>query len=301
MRVLLAADGSKDAVTATEWLKTFPLPEDATVLVLTVAALPITPVEAETMKNLREAVLADARRVNEEALKRIESCWPGVDARVSEGDARHEIVRTAEEWKADLVVIGARGLGAVKGFLLGSVSRGVARHAPCPVLVVKGEPRRLQSAVVAVDGSDDSLHALRFFAPLARGLKVRLLYVIEQLHFPSSAPRLIRARIKGALTEFQRERKAEAGKTLRDVAAGLEGKVKSVKLSIPVGVPGEEIVRAANEQGVGLVVVGARGLGAVTGFFLGSVSEKVLLHAKCPVLIVKRLRGGRGGGSESRS
>ena len=298
MRVLLATDGSKDAVTATGWLKTFPLPEDATVLVLTVAALPSTAVEAETMKNLREAVLADARRVGEEARKLIEPRWPGVDARVSEGDPRHEIVRTAEEWKADLVVIGARGLGAVKGFLLGSVSRGVTRHAPCPVLVVKGEPRRLQSAVVAVDGSEDSLHALRFFAPFARGLKVRLLYVIEQLHFPSSAPRLIRAQIKGALAEFQRERKTEAEQTLRRAAAGLEGKAKSVKLSFPAGIPGEEIVRVANEQGVGLVVVGARGLGAVAGFFLGSVSEKVLLHARCPVLIVKRSRGGQGGGRE---
>ena len=56
----------------------------------------------------------------------------------SGGKGSQAILSAAEEWPADLVVLGARGLGAMAGFLLGSVSLGVARHARCSVLVVKG-------------------------------------------------------------------------------------------------------------------------------------------------------------------
>ena len=59
----------------------------------------------------------------------------------------------AEEWQADLVVVGASGIGGVKGFLLGSVSQTVASHTHCAVLVVKGRARRFGSALIATDGS----------------------------------------------------------------------------------------------------------------------------------------------------
>ncbi len=69
MRVLLATDGSTDALTATRWLRHFPLPEESSVLVLTVARVVEPPVRAETLKQLRDAILADARRVGEEGVR----------------------------------------------------------------------------------------------------------------------------------------------------------------------------------------------------------------------------------------
>lgn len=262
MRVLLATDGSKDANAATEWLNEFLDPQGSTLLVLIVAALPGPPAGAETMKDLRDAVLADARRVGEAARKLLAPRWPDAEVRVSEGDPREEIVRTAEEWGAELVVVGARGLGAVKGFFLGSVSLAVARYAPCPVLVVKGQPRELKNAVVAVDGSEDSLRALQFFAslPLRGKPNVRLLSVVEALRIPASAPRFLRAQLRKAAAELELERKVQAEAMLRDAATGLGGKVDAVELSVSAGIPGEEIVRAANRDECGdLVVVGARG------------------------------------------
>lgn len=296
MRVVLATDGSRDANAATAWLSRFPLPGDTTVLVLTVAAHPEPPVSAERMEQLRKAILADARRIAEEARQRLEPRWPDAAVRVSEGDPREEIVRTGAEWGADLVVVGARGLAAVRGFFLGSVSLAVARHAPCPVLVVKGQPRDLRRVVVAVDGSEDSLEALRFFAslPLAGKPRVRLLGVVRQIRIPPLAPRVVRAHLAAVVAQLQRERRTELEEVLGRAAGGLQGRVGAVELSVPVGRPGEEIVRAANGNGVGLVVVGARGLGGMRRFLLGSVSEDVLRGARCPVLIVKRSGKGKG-------
>ena len=292
MRVLLATDGSKDATTACEWLSTLSLPAATQAMVFTVAALPLPLVDLRTAKVLRDAALTDARRIAEEARKCLGSRFPETTIRVSEGDPREEIVRTADEWEADLLVVGARGLGAIKGLLLGSVSRAVVHHAPCPVLVVKGRPRTIKSALVGVDGSEHALRAVEFLASLALndGLRVRLVHVLEPLRFPSSAPRFIRAQLEAALEEIKQERRAKAEAALATAAAKLKGKVGAVELSITEGIPGDRIVASASEEGADLVIVGARGLGRIH-LLLGSVSERVLTTAPCPVLIVKPGRG----------
>ncbi|HEV8641960.1 MAG TPA: universal stress protein [Methylomirabilota bacterium] len=294
MRVLLATDGSKGALTATEWLREFPLPPDTTLAILTVATLPSPPIVPETLRDLRDAVLADARRIGDEALKLVVPRWPKAEIRVSEGDPREEIVRIAEEWGADLVVVGARGLGAVKGFLLGSVSLAVVRHAPCSVLVVKGEPRRPRAVVLALDGSENSMQALEFLASLDPGksLGVRLLGVVEKVRFPSSAPGRLRASLRAALAEMEQERRSELEALLGRAKAALETGVGTVEASVVAGPAAEEIIRVANSDGGDLVVVGARGLGAVKRLLLGSVSERVLRDARWPVLIVRRPREG---------
>jgi len=288
MRVLLATDGSKDA--ATEWLKEFPLPGDTTVLIVTVAAPLHALAEVQMMRDLREAVLADVRRIGEEAQKILKPRWPGVEVQVREGDPREEIIRVAEEWGADLVVLGTRGLGAAQGFLLGSVSQTVARHATCPVLVVKGSPRKPGKVLVAMDGSEGSLDTLRFLRSLEPGRKLDLLLlgVVEPLRFPSTAPRFIRGPLKAALVDLQQERRAEIQNALGSAANEMKGKVGTISVSVRSGNPAEEIVRAAKDRGVDLIVVGARGLGGVKRLLLGSVSERVLRDARCPVLIVKR-------------
>jgi nucleotide-binding universal stress UspA family protein len=53
------------------------------------------------------------------------------------GKPAHEIVRAANDWRADLIVVGSHGRGGMKRMVLGSVAEGVTRHAACPVLVVR--------------------------------------------------------------------------------------------------------------------------------------------------------------------
>jgi nucleotide-binding universal stress UspA family protein len=289
MRVLLATDGSAGAAAAAAWLPAFPLPKSATIRVLSVAALPPTPPVDESLAELRRRLREQARLIASGARDLLLKHWTLIEEQASEGDPREEIVRAAEEWPADLVVLGARGLTPLKRVLLGSVSTSVVRYAHCPVLVVKGQRHGLRAAVLAVDGSADSLRAAQVFAalPLDPEVRLRLLAVVEPPTFaaapevPSGIPPIEQALL---------DRQAEAEGILRRVEADFLGKVAAVERSVVVGPAGEHIVNAANDPGTDLAVVGARGLGAFKRLLLGSVSEHVLHHAECPVLIVRGRR-----------
>jgi nucleotide-binding universal stress UspA family protein len=89
------------------------------------------------------------------------------------------------------------------------------------------------------------------------------------------------------LKEIESERRGELEKVLEKATAELEGSLTRVTRSTPTGNPADVIVAAATAHDADLVVVGARGLGGMTRLLLGSVSEKVLGYARCPVLIVK--------------
>ncbi len=289
MRVLLATDGSKDARAAAAYLKELPLPPATTVRITVVVTLPEFALDGPPIREFKRSVLELARGLADEARAALAGRELAVETDVVAGDARTEIVRQAEEWRADLVVLGARGLGRIKRLLLGSVSLAVARHATCPVLVVKGRPRKLASVLVAMDGSDDSFQAVRFLQSLAlpRRTKVRLLSVVERLPYPTTAPGAIRGQLLRMLEELEAERRGELDKVLERAAAQLDDRLTRVTRSTPTGNPGDQIVAAADDYDTDLVVVGARGKGGMARLLLGSVSEKVLRDARCPVLIVK--------------
>jgi nucleotide-binding universal stress UspA family protein len=91
--------------------------------------------------------------------------WPA-GARGSDGHARvvdaspvEGILDEAKRVRADVIVVGWRGHGAVRRLLAGSVSRGVVRTAPCAVLVVRRPLRELRHVVVGVDGSENAERA----------------------------------------------------------------------------------------------------------------------------------------------
>jgi nucleotide-binding universal stress UspA family protein len=289
VRVVLATDGSKDSRTAAAFLKELPLPASTTVRIIAVVALPEFALDSTSAPALKRAVLDQAQDVTEEARAILAPRGFTIETGVAEGDPRAEIVRQADEWKADLVVLGARGLGGIKRFLLGSVSDAVARHARCPVLVVKGQRRKLGSVLVAMDGSEDSFQAVRFLRSLAlpRQTRVRLLSVVERLRYPTTAPQSLHGQLVKMLKELEAERRGELDKVLERAAGQLDDTITRVTRSTPTGDAAEEIVATAQDFDTDLVVVGARGLGGVARVLLGSVSEKVLHHARCPVLIVK--------------
>jgi nucleotide-binding universal stress UspA family protein len=293
VRILLATDGSKDAAAATAFLRELPLPASSQLRVMTAVAFPTFAFEPPPVLEFKGSVLEDARRVVDEARATLAPRGFDLETDVVIGGPRDEIPRIAREWNADLVVLGARGLGRIKRFLLGSVSLAVARHVSCPVLVVKGRPRKLGSVLVGMDGSEDSFQALRFLLslPLPRRTRLRLLGVVEPIRYPASAPGAVRGHLIRMLKEVENERRGQLEGVLEKAASELEGSLTRATRSTPTGDPANVIVAAATANDADLVVVGARGLGGITRLLLGSVSEKVLQYARCPVLIVKERAG----------
>ena len=291
MRVLFATDGSPDALHAAEFLKGFPLPEGSTTWVLSVAAMPAG-FPGGKHDDLKESLRTSARHVAEGAREMLAARPGATDVIVLDSepgrDARDVIIDAAD--RADLVVVGARGLGAVVRFLVGGVSTAVARYARCSVLVVKGEVRKVRSVVIGVDGSDNSRAAIGFVAGLGdlHDVSVHLVGVAEQTHVPVTAPSMVVSRLKATIDDLHRARCRELDAILTRASVPLAGRVAALRQSTAVGHAAEQIVAKASVERADLVVVGARGLGTVKRLLLGSVSETVLRHAECPVLIVKQ-------------
>lgn len=289
MRVLLATDGSEDARAATAWLGHFPLPPGAALRVVSAVSVPPSALDLPTVRDFQVSLREEAGRLAEAARAALAPRFATAEAHVADGEARQVVLEAAEDWRADLVVLGARGLGAVAGFLLGSVSLGVARHARCSVLVVKGVAGPLRSALVAVDASPHAAAAAAFLAglPLDPAVAVRLLGVVERPHYPATTPSFAAGMVRQAIEQIVGERRAALEQALERAAASFAGAAKKVDREVTVGHPVDEILAAAARVEAGLVVVGARGLGALQRVWLGSVSEGVLRHADRPVLIVK--------------
>jgi nucleotide-binding universal stress UspA family protein len=279
--VLLGTDGSPDAIRAADWLARFPVPAESQILVVSV--LPHLGSRAAEHEN---AMHAQGRQVVEDA--RLKLAPRAVDVRLMEGGVRERLLQTAEEWKADLIVLGARGLSGVERALLGSVSLSVAREARCAVMVVKGAAKALQRVVVALDGSEHSRHALSFMAslPLAADTELLLVGVAEKTYLPRSAPSLVADQLRAFIAEVDEEEKTRKHQILVDAEKAIN-RSGHVQLRSVVGNPPDEIVAVAKTTGAQLIVLGSRGVGRLQRLVLGSVSESVLLQSDCTVVITK--------------
>jgi len=258
------------------------------VSVLTVATLTEPPRDAQTMSELRENVVNEARQAAERTAKILRRRWPEAETVVTFGDPQVEIVHVAEETRVDMIALGSRGLGRTRRFFVGSTSLAVARYAPCPVSIVRGRPRQVRRILVAVDGSEGSRAALRFLSifELARDTQVSLLHVLPTSVVPG---------LRGRGTSFpdqqpdedRRKQREDADAILTDAAAVLAGAGRPVERLVSEGDPAREIVRTAHSRDVDLAVLGARGLRTLGRLLLGSVSETVLHHVARPVVIVR--------------
>jgi len=180
---------------------------------------------------------------------------------------------------AQLVVIGDRGHGGVHGLLAGSVAVGVAAHAGCPVVVVRGTDRTEGVVVVGVDGSPVSEAALEFAfeAAALRQAPLRAVHVWSDTFLePELTPGEMWEAVEQAHQMVLAERLAGWAEKYPDVPVQ-----KAVERDRPARVLVEESARAQ------LLVVGSHGRGNVAGRLLGSVSHAVVHRADCPVAVVR--------------
>jgi nucleotide-binding universal stress UspA family protein len=217
---------------------------------------------------------------------------------VGSRDARQGLLVAADECRADLIVIGARGSGPLKQPTIGSLARHVVHEATIPVLVVRGlvDLRKPLHVLLASDGSDVSQHAASILKRLSwpSGTTGHALTVLESTPEGTIPEWLVEQLTDEQLAAlgmgyFARDEAEEA--RIREGAARWYGDLPSIfqgrdPLILP-GHAGDQILKAIDAQGIDLVVVGARRQGAIRRWLLGSTSEFVLNHAPCSVLVVR--------------
>ena len=135
--------------------------------------------------------------------------------------------------------------------------------------------------LLATDGSENAKRAANEAAGLARELSshVILVYII---HNPPSQSRMVQANfdVHSLLEE-------DAKSDIKNTLEIFETEGLAYTLKVAIGDPAAEIIGIAEKENADLIVIGSRGLGTLKGVFMGSVSQKVTHHAKCPVMIVK--------------
>ena len=197
------------------------------------------------------------------------------DVLVTPGPAAHRLLTAAGG--ADLLVVGSRGRGSVRSTVLGAL----ALHAVVVVHPRAEPPAVPPRVVVGVDGSDVSRDALvRALAEAGRvGAELSVLAAYSPAIYWSDA-------YEALIPPPERMRVAA-----QQAAETLVSAVTAGRSTVPVattaveGPAGEVLVHAA--EGADLLVVGGRGHGAIRGMLLGSVALHCVVHAPCPVMVVR--------------
>lgn len=185
-------------------------------------------------------------------------------------DPANGILEVAHNY--DMVVMGAHGENEKDPYALGSVTKKVIMHTNCPTIIAKNVSR-MSNLLVCVDGSENSIKAFDYALKLAEKMdsRITLLNIQEQRLYKTS-PKVAEELGKKILS-----------KTLD--AAG-KAKIKEVDKKLEFGVISDRIVEIAEKGNYDLIVIGSRGLGIISRFLMGSVSDDVSHKAKCSVLIV---------------
>ena len=291
--VLVGYDGSEPARRALDWALDEARTRHVGVVVLhaydPVARAATVGYGALATPALAGELEVEARRVVEEAEQAAAASHADVPVTgiAALGPTSATLLDHAKD--ATLVVLGSRGLGGFRGLLLGSVGLQVSAHAPCPVVVVRGDEKAggpdTGRVVVGVDGSEVSNDAIAFaFDHASRHrLPLTALHAWEVPVYDTP----------GVLVPPATAMEEVADDEVRVTAEVLSGWFDTypdvtVEQQVVHGSAERAVVKAS--EGAALVVVGTRGRGGFAGLILGSVSHAALHHAHCPVAVVRPRR-----------
>jgi nucleotide-binding universal stress UspA family protein len=161
--------------------------------------------------------------------------------------------------------------------------KGGRGHATAPVQEMSPLRFHLRKILVPVDFSDPSRKAVRYAKVFAEQFdaKIELLHTVEPLTYPPDF-----AFVPLLPPDVEEKRTQEIQKQLEAIAKAVGPKIQ-VTSTLRTGRPWQEIVRFAKEEDVDLLVISTHGYTGLKHALLGSVAEKIVRHAPCPVLVVR--------------
>jgi nucleotide-binding universal stress UspA family protein len=275
-RLLVAVDGSETSLHALQ--EAFKL---STSWVTVVAVTPFyegdlrllgVPGVGRLMREPCDTALAQAQELAEAAGAVIQTVC-------ERGEPHERIVELAAAGNRDLIILGAKGNGFLERILMGSVTQRVIGYSSQDVLVVPaGASLGWEKILLATDGSAASRLAASRAVELAETYGSELLVVSVQ-DFP------------GALRGLAPKTRLELLKICEKEVAEIVGQAGARRLKskgfVPEGGAFQAITDLAREQAVNLIVMGSHGHTGLPRLLMGRVTERVIGHAPCPVLVVK--------------
>lgn len=291
--IVAATDFSAPADLALSWAMTLARRHVADLhLVHAVSrTLPLLSLPGE-ISPLAEASISAADHRLEALAESIRSVDQGVRSHLLYNRPSVSILKVADWERADLVVLGTRGLGGVHQLMLGSTAERVAESAACPVLTVgpaaglaTALPRRVLIATDFSIEADAAAIAVQEICCVG-GWQIEIL-LLSVLNPPESLER--DAALRRLWWEYVGECRALLDDRLAVLSTTFGPEISSAQALLREGTPATQIVRVANQEEVDLIAMGSRGSFAAGRGFLGSVSKRVIQTARTPVLTVPSL------------
>lgn len=310
MKILIAYDGSDSAAAALDDLKSAGMPEKAEVLVMTLADVFLPPPINEEIDNTFPMyVPAGVRRAHDRAqrkLKEAESLAVKASKQIKENfpqwQVTHEsgadspawaIIKTADKWKPDLIVVGAQGHSVLGGrFILGSVSQRVLYEASCSVRVARGRERAGDTPLRLLIGVDNSQYSKAAVEAVCRrewpkGTQVRLLAVVDTVMAITPDPS--QSSVLKWIETDDEDSWDEVRKVFQPSADCLRSAGLDAAVMIRRGNPTHELVDEAESWGADCIFLGPKGTRGIGRLLLGSVSSAVSARAHCSVEVVRSI------------
>ncbi|MEW6601302.1 MAG: universal stress protein [Nitrospirota bacterium] len=278
-KILVALDGSEASKSALT--ESFKLAFDGKKWLTVVAINP--PYQGDLsligVSNISSILQGPGEKILEEAREIAEAAHASIKTRLEEGDPYLKIIDVAEEERCELVVLGRRGKSHLERALMGSVTARVIGHYGGKILVVpRGSSLGWKNILVAADGSRDSEAALQEAINYAQSYdgSLSVVNVVDVTdEFEALAPGILDKMIEKSRSYLEEIRQ-------RITAAGVPAEI-----FVRQGEPYQVITDLASQINADTIVMGTHGRTGITRIFMGSVTARVIGHARCPVLVVK--------------
>ena len=308
MKILIGYDGSEFGDAALEDLRRAGLDTEVEACVMTVADVFVPlPVDEEVENAVPMYEPQAVRRAHERAQhkldeatdlakrvsERIKASFPNwqITSEAEADSPAWALIRKADDWKPDLIVMGARGHSVFGGrLILGSISQRVLYEARCSVRIARASENSVDKPVrlvVGVDNSPDSNAAVEAVCNRhwPKGTEVDLLVVVDTV-MPETSDTS-----ESTVTKWIEVADESNWSEVRKIFEPAVQRIRSAGLRAEVlirrGNPADEIIQEAHTLGADCIFVGARGTRGIDRLLLGSVSSAVSARAHCSVEVVR--------------
>ena len=287
MKILIGYDGSECADAAIDDLRRAGLPSEATAVVLSVIEIwSLSQSGFQLLEGMDELTQMEATALRGASL--VKSLMPGwdVEPEVAVGSPAGAILEKAEVWNPDLIVVGSHGRTAAGRFFFGSASLKLAHEAHHTVRISRAncedrvKPLRV---IIGVDGSKGSEDAVNLVASRLWPENSEARIVNACWKIPTVTSESMLNRIAGWIAEENARLKIAIDAAVKRLEqAGLR-----TSIVIKEEEPKALLLSEAEGWNADCIFVGARGLGRVERFLIGSVSSAVAARARCSIEVVR--------------